>query len=480
MTGPIVQIKRLRERDEFVAHLAASAIDLPVASDGSIATALGASLEVGTRTLANRFAILPMEGWDATSDGRPTDLVERRWRRFGASGAALIWGGEAVAVRPDGRANPRQLTIGPESVGDLAGLRHELLEAHAAATGGEPTPMVGLQLTHSGRWARPSGDPAPRIAYRHPVLDARVGARAEHVFSDAELDDLVGDYVRAATVARDAGFDFVDVKHCHGYLLHELLSAVDRPGRYGGDLANRVAFLDAVVAGVRRDAPELELAVRLSAFDVAPHGPGPDGRGVPVGGAYRWAFGGDGTGTGIDLSEPHAVVGRMVALGIPLLCVTAGSPYSCPHVQRPAFFPPSDGYLPPRDPLHEVAALLAVTRELAGAHPEITVVASGLSYLQEWLPAVGAGIVGSGGADLVGYGRGVLSYPELPLHVLRGAPIARERLCRTFSDCTTAPRSGLVSGCYPIDDFYKARPERVRLTRAKRAAETARGGRRAR
>jgi 2,4-dienoyl-CoA reductase-like NADH-dependent reductase (Old Yellow Enzyme family) len=301
-----------------------------------------------------------------------------------------------------------------------------------------------------------------------------VGATAADVVSDAWLDDLVGAYAAAARAALEAGFAFVDVKHCHGYLLHELLAPGGRPGRYGGDLEGRMRFLAEVVGAIRRDAPGLDVAVRLSAFDVVPHVAGADGRGVPAaGGPYAFAFGGDGSGLGVDLTEVHAFCDRLGAVDIRLLCVTAGSPYSCPHIQRPAYFPPSDGYLPPRDPLLEVARLLDVTAALTAAHPHLTVVASGLSYLQEWMPAVAAGVVAGGAAHLVGYGRGVLAYPELPRDVLAGTALERARLCRTFSDCTTAPRHGLVSGCYPLDPYYKARPERVELTAAKKAVRPA-------
>lgn len=463
-----MQVRKLRDAEAFAAHLAAIGAVLP--SHPEPAAVLGRPLDVAGRTLANRWAVLPMEGWDGTTDGRPTALVRRRWRRFGQSGAALIWGGEAVAVRPDGRANPHQLSIGPEAVGDLAALRTELLAGHAEATGTSPDPLVGLQLTHSGRWSRPDGTPAPQVAYRHPLLDATVGATDEHVVTDAWLDDLIGAYAAAAAVARDAGFDFVDVKHCHGYLLHELLTARERSGPYGGDLAGRTRFLAETVAAIQREAPDLHVGVRLSAFDVIPFVRGADDRGVPAAaGPYPYAFGGDGTGLGVDLGEVHALCARLVEVDVRMLCVTAGSPYYSPHVQRPAYFPPSDGYLPPRDPLHEVARLLEVTAAITRAHPELTVVASGLSYLQEWMPAVAAGIVADGGAHLVGFGRGVLSYPELPAQVLAGADLERARLCRTFSDCTTAPRNGLISGCFPLDPFYKARPERLELTGAKRA-----------
>lgn len=445
------QVRTLRTPGDFLSHCSDLGLDLPFDDRLDPAGPLTLPFEVGGRPVANRFAILPMEGWDATADGRPTELVRRRWRRFGASGAALIWGGEAVAVVPEGRANPRQLVAGDH----LSSLRDELGDADDR--------LVGLQLTHSGRWSRPEGRPRPQSAYRNPILDARVGGDVE-VLSDAQLDDLVGRFVAAAVVARDAGFDFVDVKHCHGYLLHELLSARDRPGRYGGDLTGRMRFLAEVIAGIRRDARDLLVGVRLSVFDLAPHRDG-----VPETDDYPYAFGGDGTGTGVDLGEPHEFIARCGELGVDVVCVSAGSPYYCPHAQRPAYFPPSDGYAPPRDPLFEVTRLLEVTRELKSRHPSTVFVGSGYSYLQEWLPNVAQAAVGRGWVDAVGVGRMALSYPDLPADVLAGRPLDRRRICRTFSDCTTAPRNGLVSGCYPLDDFYKQRPERAQLAAVKRS-----------
>lgn len=477
----IVQVRTLRTPDALAARLADLGLDLAVDPEVDPDGALAQPLGVAGREAANRFCVLPMEGWDGEADGSPSDLVRRRWQRFGAGGAGIVWA-EATAVRPDGRANPRQLVIGEQTVAALASLRADLVAAHLDAGGDAAGPVVGLQLTHSGRWSRPDGAPRPRVAYRHPLLDARVGlgggedtgaeASDGAVLDDGELDALVDDYVRAAVLARRAGFDFVDVKHCHGYLLHELLSAVDRPGRYGGDLGGRAAFLRRVLDGIRAEAPGLGLALRLSAFDVVPHEPGPGGRGVPVPGApdpYPYAFGGDGTGLGVDLAETHELLRRAASWGVDLVSVTAGSPYSCPHVQRPAYFPPSDGYDPPRDPLVEVDRLVRVTAELAAAHPDLTVVASGLSYLQQWLPHAGQALVAADGAAAVGYGRMALSYPHLPGDVLTGRPLDVRRICRTLSDCTTAPRLGLVSGCYPYDPYYKALPERDVLVAAKAA-----------
>jgi 2,4-dienoyl-CoA reductase-like NADH-dependent reductase (Old Yellow Enzyme family) len=448
--GRYPQVRTLRDVAAFRDRLESIGCGLPVdpvvAPDGP----LSAALRIGDRELANRWAILPMEGWDGTLEGAPTEFVTRRWRRFGESGAALIWGGEAVAVRHDGRANPRQLRIGTDTVGGLCRLRHDLISARAARFGSSDGLLVGLQLTHSGRWSRPDADgrPKPRTAVRNALLDGQVGITDDRaLLSDAELEDLVVAFIDAARLAREAGFDFVDIKACHGYLMHELLSAVDRPGRYGGDIAARSQMLLSIVTAVRSIMPIV--GVRLSLFDVA----GPEGAGM----AFR-------------PEDSLWVASRLDQLGVSMLCATGGSPYWCPHAQRPAYFPASDGYDPPEDPLLGVARHVAAAAELKRQVPTVAIVASGLSYLQELLPNVGQALVAAGSVDVVGIGRMALAYPDLPADVLAGRGLDRKHLCRTFSDCTTAPRNGLISGCWPLDPFFRDHPDRVRLAAIKRGA----------
>ncbi len=467
MSARYVQVKSLKTADALRTHLDRLGVELPLDEEVDPAGPLAAPLRIVDRSAGelaapNRFAILPMEGWDGTTDGRPTDLVRRRWDRFAASGAGLVWG-EATAVRSDGRANPNQLVLDETTVEEISALRARL----------DPAQVVGLQLTHSGRWSRPDAEgPRPRTAYAHPVLDGRLGIDHAAAFADEELEDLAATYIDAAVLAHEAGFGFVDVKHCHGYLLHELLSALDRPGPFGGSFEGRTRFLRTVVSGIRERAPGLAVAVRLSAFDLAPFTAGPGGTGVVAEpGPYRYGFGGDGTGLGIDLAEPHRFLDLLGELGVGLVSTTAGSPYYNPHVQRPAYFPPSDGYRPPEDPLVGVARQLAATAELARAHPGLALVGGAYSYLQEWLALVGQAVVASGGASAIGLGRMALSYPHLPADVLAGRPFDTRLLCRTFSDCTTAPRNGLISGCFPIDPFYKDHPQRVELVRHKQEAK---------
>ncbi|MXX50114.1 MAG: NADH:flavin oxidoreductase [Chloroflexi bacterium] len=473
----IRRIAQLRTFQQFSSYCQSVGADLPI--DEQLALGAGSPLARSYayrgRELANRFCILPMEGWDGTADGKPSELTRRRWRRFGQSGAKLIWGGEAVAARHDGRANARQQVINGDYQAWKGSLRDDLLEAHAQDFGDASDLLIGLQLTHSGRFCRPnSAQLEPLVLYRHPILDAKFQVADDScVMSDADIERLIEDFAQAAVYAQQAGFDFVDIKHCHGYLGHEFLSAVDRDGKYGGNFENRSRFLRDTVELIRARAPGLDIGVRLSAIDWIPFQPGSDRIGQPApypGATYPYAFGGDGTGTGYDLSEPMRFLDLLRGLDIQLVCITAGSPYYNFHIQRPAIFPPSDGYLLPEDPLVGVARQIRVTAQLKAAFPDLTIVGSGYSYLQDWLPHVAQATTRQGLTDFVGLGRMALSYPQLPADLLAGRLLERKRICRTFSDCTTAPRNGMVSGCYPLDEHYKARDEYQRLLAIKKAA----------
>lgn len=464
------RIAQLRTFEEFRAYCTGLGIDLPV--DADVIPAPEGPLAQPYRlpdgfVIGNRFCVQPMEGWDGTPDGSPSEHTRRRWRNFGISGAKLVWGGEAVAVRHDGRANPNQLMIDAAHLEALRGLRNELVQAHEAAHGRSDDLLIGLQLTHSGRFSRPNSKALEAvIAYHHPYLDQKFGISPQQpAISDAEIGTLIGDFVRAAEQAQAAGFDFVDIKHCHGYLGHELLSAYTRPGDFGGSFENRTRFLREVVAGIRRTAPGLRIGVRLSAFDLIAFRPGANGTGeaVEVVGYPRPFGAAEADPLRIDLDEPGRFLDLLRELGVTLVNLTAGSPYYNPHIQRPALFPPSDGYEPPEDPLLGVARQIAAAGKLKQAHPELLIVGTGYSYLQEWLPKVAQAVIRQGLADFIGLGRMMLSYPELASDVLAGRPLERKRLCRSFSDCTTAPRKAMISGCYPLDSYYKSMPEYEQL-----------------
>jgi NADPH2 dehydrogenase len=474
----------IRDVEMFRRHLREMHISIPC--DGEMipgeASPLAQPLRTGAIHLGNRFAIHPMEGWDGTADGRPTELTFRRWRHFGASGAKLIWGGEAVAVSHDGRANPNQLAINKHARVDLYKLREALVAEHRRSVGSVANLIIGLQLTHSGRYSRPNikDRPEPRILYRHPILDKRLGIPNDYpLLTDGEIRKIIEDFHSAARVAHEAGFDFVDIKHCHGYLGHELLSAHTRPGDYGGSFENRTRFLREVVTGVRSLARGLNIGVRLSAFDTVPFKPDPQssvpgkpGRGVPESFKallpYRWGFGLN-TANPVepDLTEPIQFLSLLSDLDIELVNFSAGSPYYNPHLQRPALYPPSDGYQPPGEPLLGVAQQMQVARALKEHFPHLITVGSAYTYLQEFLPHVAQAAVREGWVDCVGLGRMVLSYPTLPLDVISGRVMQRKHICRTFSDCTTAPRAGLPSGCYPLDAHYRESDEAAQLKQSK-------------
>ena len=474
------RLNLLKSNEEFLAVLKELDIDLPfddeVISGEDSPLAQPVTLSNGFK-IGNRFCVHPMEGWDGNTDGNPSDLVFRRWRHFGQSGAKLIWGGEAFAIVPEGRANPNQLMMRENTAKQVDLLRKALVEEHEKAFGTSEDLFIGAQLTHSGRFCRPNIKTKleSKIVYHHPLLDKIFTIPADlEPITDMELDDLIGEYVKAAKLTQSIGFNFVDIKHCHGYLGHELLSAVKRPGKYGGSFENRTRFVREIVKAVQAECPGLVIGVRFSSYDMPPFRPGEDRVGVMLeyldeNGQYPFAFGGDPDHPGeVKLDEPIALVRMLKDLGVEMVNFSASSPYYSPHLIRPHFYPPSDGYEPPEDPLYSVARIVNVAKEIKHAVPDMLTVGSGYSYLQEFIPNVAQAVVRKGDIDFVGLGRSALSYPELPDDILNMRPLNRRKICRTFSDCTTAPRKGLVSGCYPLDDFYKKQPDAEKLKAIKR------------
>src|SRR5438132_1190829 len=306
----IIRIPTLKTVAGFRGRIASLEIDLPcedqiVAGSASPLAQPVAGVKINGKRIGNRWAIQPMEGWDGTTTGGTTEDVRRRWQRFGQSGPKLIYGGEAMAVRPDGRANPNQLVISEENKRDLAELREILVRAHKERCDNTDDLVIGFQLTHSGRFCKPNDKfrMEPRVAYRHPILDRKFKVTSDdQVWSDSEIEQLIQNYISAAQIAWDAGADFVDIKHCHGYLLHEFLSAYARPGRFGGSFENRTRILREIVSGIRSNRNGIDLGVRLSAFDFVPFKPDPAlsqpgklGPGIPEEFAhclpYRYGFG---------------------------------------------------------------------------------------------------------------------------------------------------------------------------------------------
>ena len=413
--------------DELKEDIAKLGLDIPVSRDISI---LSQPIKIGDKTVPNRLAINPMEGCDGMTDGRPSDLTRRRYQRFGEGGSGLVWY-EATAVVNEGRANPRQLYINKDTKNDLAASLKEFYKA--AADAGHSRPYSVLQLTHSGRYSIPCGVPAPIVAVANPFLDANLPRI--HVISDKELEQLEEKFVDAAEMAMEAGFDAVDIKACHTYLLSELLSAHTRKGPYGGSFENRSRALCNIIDKIRiKLGDKITLAVRLGTYNQLPH-------------PYAWGADTDDYRKP-DFTEPIQLMQILWEKGVKLFGASLGSPYYNPHLTRPYN---QGSYIPPVHPLEGVHLLLSAAKAMQVAVPEAVIMNAGLSWLRQFAPNVAAGCIEQGWLKLAGFGRQAIAYPGFAAEILRTGALDPRRTCEGCGQCTTIMRDGGCTGCVVRD-----------------------------
>ena len=467
-----IQFFHYRSLADLRTHAAELGVDIPLVEDcEEIRSILARPVEIkslGGKTwrIGNSFAIHPMEGCDGDLDGNPGDLTVRRYRRFGAGGAKLIWF-EACAVVPEGRANPRQLCIHRGSAKRLKELLETCRDAHLKEFGTCEDFVAVLQLTHSGRYSFEK----QKVASRHPVLDLyplvdREGLPPREtppeLATDEYLAELEDRFVQAAALARELGFDGVDLKMTHGYLLSELIGARTRQGAYGGPLENRARFTLNVAGKIRRHVgDDFLLAVRLGVYDGVPYAVGSkDSVGVPrtFPAPYNYGFGTDPNDPyRMDLSEPIKFIGWLKQSGVRLLNVSLGIPYANPHLGRP-FDKPNEGYYEtPEHPLLGVARHFSATAEIQNAYPDLAVVGTGYTWLRHFLIHAAAANIKQHRTTLAGLGRAALAYPDLPRVTLEKAELDPLHTCKTLSYCTYLMRSKknemgqFPTGCPPFD-----------------------------
>jgi 2,4-dienoyl-CoA reductase (NADPH2) len=425
----------IRTADELRNEAGRLGLDIPYDENVSV---LLEKMPLAGRLLPNRLAVLPMEGADAETDGAPSEWTRRRYRRFGAGGCGIVWC-EATAVRPDGRSNPHQLMLTERTLGGFAKLVDEARSAAKKEWGPAHRPLLILQLTHAGRFSKPEGTPAPWIIQHNPYLDPLHGLAPDHpLVSDDELEALRDDFVGAAELAAAAGFDGVDVKACHGYLVSETLAAFTRTGSpFGGTFENRTRLVLGTVRLIRQETPALLVTSRLSASDTVPF---PYGFGMDPDAPER-----------IDLTETKALLSLLAGAGVGFLSVSLGVPYWKPHFGRPFDTPVPGGKVPEEHPLEGVARHLRIATELQRSAPGTALVGAGYSWLRTFAPGVGAAMVGTGRTAVVGMGRGALAYPDFAKDLAARGRLDPRKVCTTCSLCSHLLRQGLRTGC-PVRD----------------------------
>ncbi len=427
----------LRDLNLLRAELAHLGLSLPIEEDVSV---LGRQVSVGRRVLPNCFLVQPMEGFDSTAEGAPGELSFRRYRRYAAGGSALIWF-EATAILHEARSNARQFWLNPQSADAFARLVEATRRTARDAFGHEL--LLILQLTHSGRYSKPGGLPRPIIAHHSEPLDPKHNLPGDYpLVTDEYLDRLQDAYVEAARLAARAGFDGVDVKSCHRYLVSELLASHTRPGKYGGSLENRTRLLREVMGRIHGEVPGLFVTTRLNVYDAI---------------AYPYGFGVDRHDyRKPDLAEPLALIGQLRELAMPLVNVSLGNPYFNPHYGRPYDRPIAGAELPDEHPLAGVERFIQITRQVQQAFADLPVVGGGYGWLRHLMPHVAAGVLKARWATLIGQGRGAFAYPDSVKDILTTGRMDPKKTCVTCSGCTQIMRDGGMTGCVVRDSAIYA------------------------
>ena len=412
---------------------------LPFSSSTDI---LKTPLKVGNVTFHNRMGIAPMEGADSLEDGSPSDYTIRRYVNEAIGGSALIWF-EAISIVPEGRSSKTQLLLTEENVESYKRMNEKIKEAGRKANGFEP--YLIMQANHSGRYSNPDNRPAPMIAYRHPQLEQYRAADDSCIVTDDYLKSLEESFGKAALLAKKAGFDAVDIKSCHGYLLAELLSAYDRPGQYGGNYENRTRLSkNGIKAAKVWEDENFQVTCRLGIYD---------------GYEYPWGFGvSEGSGLKPDLKEPIRLVKELYGnCGIQMMNLTMGNPYATTHVTRPFDM---GKYEPEEHPFTGIGRMIAGIGEVKKAVPEMVIFGSAPTYLRQFADLYTAGAVEEGFCDGMLFGRMAFADPDYANEIIKNGRIDPKRVCMTCGKCGDLIRAHKPTGCVIRDPktfmpFYK-------------------------
>ena len=412
-----------RHLDELKDDITQLGVELPVSEQLAI---LKTSLSLYDKIIPNRLVVHPMEGCDGTAEGAPGELTFRRYERFGGSGTGLLWM-EACAVSGEGRGNPRHLYLNNNTLAAFRKLFDSMMASVKTVSGEDFRPYTVLQLTHAGRYSRPQTDATAIVAVaENPYLDPLSNPQ-KRLITDEELEQIENQYVKAALMAKEIGFDAVDIKACHCYLISELLSAHTREGLYGGSFDNRIRFLLNVVDKVKAGV-DIDVTLRVNAYDAIPY-------------PFGWATDKDGNPS---LDDPCRLMQMLWEKGVHLVNISVGNPYFNPHIGRAADTGP---YTAPEHPIESAARMLHIIKEMKAAAPRMIVVGTGFSWFREYGANLAAGCIERGWMDLAGFGRQSFAYPDFARDILSKGTMFRNKCCTACTKCTELMRFGGQAGC---------------------------------
>lgn len=427
-------------------------IPLPISSNFEI---LKQGIQFNHLTIPNRLSIQPMEGFDAKLTGNPSELTFRRYQRYSKGGVGLIWF-EATSIAEDCRSNDHQLMLSEENIKDfkkLTSLTRNRCDKNLKSLGFDGHCCLILQLNHSGRYSKREGKKYPIRTYHSDELDKGISVNKKDgmIISDEKLKEIEEIWIQKAILAKEAGFDGVDIKACHGYLISDLLSAhIRKNSKYGGgDFENRSRFYLNIVTNLQntfRNDSDFIVTTRLGVYDGNPY---------PIGFGVKFIENEEFPAT-LELSEPVDLINKLGKLGIDLINISIGDPHQKPYITRPYDIPVKGGVLPKEHPLFSVYRIIYITSMIKSLIPEeIKIVGSGYSYLRQYAGNLASGVIENSMADICGFGRMAFANPDFAEQIFQNGIIDKQKSCISCSKCSQLMRESKNTGCAIRDPNYK-------------------------
>ena len=220
-------------------------------------------IRIADRQIKNRIVFPPFSTNWANEDGTSNIRLLDFYRSISQGGCGMIVV-SGTAVSPLGKGSDRSICLYHNKHAESLAAIAQIIKENRC--------FSAIQLMHAG------GQGNPEFIYDIPVSPSGLKCKAtgfrSRALNTGEIDSIRDNFITAASLAFQAGFEAVELHLAHGYLLHQFLSEYSnkREDEYGGTIQKRMKLILQIIAGIKQECPESIIGVRVSGDDYLEEG----------------------------------------------------------------------------------------------------------------------------------------------------------------------------------------------------------------